>query len=68
MIPEDSHVGEIRSSGTVENCMKQVQGQVRTFRLAESMQRKIDLAEPIWSRVIEYAAHSFNRFRSAMLG
>ena len=64
IIPEESPVGGSQSNGDVEAAIKQVQGQIRTMRLAVQARYKTVLTDnhQIMTWLVPHAAESLNRY------
>lgn len=65
IVLENPPVGEFESNGAIQSILKQVQGQIRTLRLAfeGKIVRKLKGDDDAGPRFIEYAADTFNRFK-----
>ena len=62
---QNSPVESSASNGSVERAIREVDGTVRTAKLAleEHIGRKVMVNEDIFSRMVEHAADSINRYK-----
>ena len=64
-VPVNSPKGSSQSNGSVENAVQQVEGNVRTLRLAlsENLQARISMTHPLTSWLVLHAGLCYNRFQ-----
>ena len=64
VVLENSPVGESQSNGSVERAIKEVQHQVRKFKLQfeENMGEQLSNESPVWPWLIQYAAQVIHTF------
>ena len=64
LVPEESPVGQSASNGTAERAVQQIEGQVRTVKLAleDRLQADIPSGHPVMAWLVSHAADLLGKF------